>query len=100
MAKAARYDTPAPQTGTVNYVAQSFTNRVRAWTPLAAKLGLFFAVWVGGAYLLNAQASNVVASQLSAVAFWFGWLFAIVSFLAIVGMLLTGVVHDLRYPVK
>lgn len=100
MAKAARYDTPPPQAGTASFVAASFTSRIRAWAPLAAKFTVFFAIWILGAYFLNERATTGIADQLSAVAFWFGWLFASVAFIALVAMIFTGVIHDLRNPIE
>lgn len=42
---------------------------------IAWKLALFYAVWISVAYGAMTSASTAAGSQISAIGFWFGWLF-------------------------
>jgi len=39
------------------------------------KAAVFYALWIGGAYAAMTNASQEATIQLSAIAYWFGWLF-------------------------
>ncbi|MCG1002904.1 MULTISPECIES: hypothetical protein [Halobacterium] len=69
---------------------------VGTWLPVAWKLAVFYAAWLGLAVAARSVLVAPEALQLVAIAYWFGWLFAIVT--AVVGavVVLTGVVDQYR----
>jgi TRAP-type C4-dicarboxylate transport system permease small subunit len=101
MAKTVNHPTPDSQTVTVSlrdYVITSFSERVRTWTPLTAKLVAAFSVWILGSFALYETASILEVQQIAAIGFWFGWLAVAATFAFVVGTLVTGLVHDIRHP--
>ncbi|WP_232701676.1 hypothetical protein [Halobacterium wangiae] len=44
-------------------------------TPLVWKAAIFYTLWIGLAYTAMTNAAGTAAVQLSAIAYWFGWLF-------------------------
>lgn len=101
MAKAATHSTPGETPdSTGSHVVRSFVSRLRSWYTIGWRLAVGFGVWILGAWALHGYTSVPEFAQMAAVAYWFGWLFAGVTALFLLGMLLTGVVYDLRNPVR
>ncbi|MGB9966019.1 hypothetical protein [Halobacterium hubeiense] len=52
---------------------------VGAWLPLAWKLAALYAAWIGLALAARSVFVTPEVVQLAAVAYWFGWLFAVAT---------------------
>lgn len=89
--------TPAPTVS--SYVARSFVARVRSWAPLLSKALLVILSWTGVWYAVFETTGTDQIAQIAAIGFWFGWLFVAAVFVFLAGVLLTGVVRDVRNPV-
>ncbi|MFB6268691.1 MAG: hypothetical protein ABEH83_02020 [Halobacterium sp.] len=63
---------------------------------IAWKVGLFFAVWITGSYLWMTNAATGVGVQVTAIAFWFGWLFLGATVALGVVVILMGLVDRVR----
>jgi hypothetical protein len=102
MAKTVNYPTPRGQTTTIslrNYVFRSFTERVKSWTPLTLKLMTAYALWIVGSFAVYESAGIVYLQHIAAIGFWFGWLAVLATVLFVAGMLVTGILHDVRHPI-
>jgi len=45
------------------------------WTPLVWKAVVFYALWIGLAYIAMTTVTGSQTAQFAAIAYWFGWLF-------------------------
>jgi hypothetical protein len=88
---------PAPSVG--SYVARSFVARVRSWAPLLTKATVGLLAWTGVWYAIVEVTATSQVAAIAAVGFWFGWLFILALAVFFVGVLVTGVVRDVRNPV-
>jgi thiosulfate reductase cytochrome b subunit len=89
--------TPAPTVR--SFVARSFVARVRSWTPQIAKVLAVLLSWVAAWYALFETTPTEQVAQIAAVGFWFGWLFVFVTLVFFAGVLVTGVIRDVRKPI-
>lgn len=98
MAKATSTESRRPTTRG-GYVIDATRYRLAAWFPLAWKFAVAFGVWLLGAYAANTFTTSEAGAELSAIAFWFGILFASVLVLFGVAMAVLGFVGDVRNPI-
>ena len=73
---------------------------VGTWLPLAWKLVVFYAAWIGSALVARSLVASPEALALVAVAYWFGLLFAAVTVAAGVLVVLTGLLDQRRLTAR
>ena len=69
---------------------------VGAWLPVAWKLAVFYAAWLGLALAARSVVGTPEALQLTAIAYWFGWLFAVVTVVVGAFVVLTSLLDQHR----
>ena len=68
--------------------------------PAGVKLAVFYAVWIGLALAARSVLATPEALQLAAIAYWFGWLFAIVTVVAGAFVVVTSLLDQSRLTAR
>lgn len=82
--------------GPVGRVVRSLANRVRAWGRLAVYFAIAYGLWMLFAYGADQYTTSDAASAFAAVMFWFGLLFAVVTLLMGIAIILLNIVNEAR----
>ncbi len=73
---------------------------VGTWLPLTWKLAVFYVAWIGLALAARSVLATPEALQLAAIAYWFGWLFAIATAVAGAVVVLTSLLDQYRLTAR
>ncbi len=73
---------------------------VGPWLPVAWKLAVFYAAWIGSALVARSLVASPEALALVAIAYWFGLLFAGVTVVAGSLVVLTGLLDQHRLTAR
>lgn len=73
---------------------------VGTWLPLAWKLAVFYAAWIGFALVARSLVAAPEALALVAIAYWFGWLFAAATAVAGAVVVLTSLLDQHRLTAR
>jgi|GEM_PF-1560015 len=73
---------------------------VGTWLPLAAKLAVFYAAWLGLAVAVRSLTATPELLQFAAIAYWFGWLFVVATALAGAFVVLTSLLDQYRLTAR
>lgn len=77
-------------------VVQSLATRVRAWGRLVIYFAIAYGLWMLLAYAADQLTDSEAASAFAAVMFWFGLLFAVVTLVTGVVIILLNIVNEAR----
>ncbi|WP_336037688.1 hypothetical protein [Halobacterium yunchengense] len=69
---------------TVRSAAQFYDRYVSGWVPTAVRFAVLYAAWIGLTYYVGTTTPSEDVSQLAAVGYWFGWMFAVATLVGIV----------------